>query len=93
MRVIPDVVINHSDDNWSYPGDFPYYYSNDQRFDFGAWRRADRPIPNDLRDTEGYHRNGLDHAIRVRSVPGTAARRHQLAEGLLQTTMTRSGRR
>ncbi len=58
MRVILDVVINHSGDNWSYPGDFPYYYSNDQRFDFGAWRRADRPIPNDLRDPEGYHRKG-----------------------------------
>jgi alpha-amylase len=58
IRVILDVVINHSGDNWGYPGDFPYYYSNDLRFDFGSWRRSDRPIPEDLRDPESYHRKG-----------------------------------
>ena len=45
IRVILDVVVNHSGDNWSYPGDNPYFYSNDQRFDFGGWRRPDRPRP------------------------------------------------
>src|SRR6266446_63074 len=39
MRVILDVVINHSGDNWAYPGDFPYFYFNDQQFPFGSWRR------------------------------------------------------
>jgi glycosidase len=58
MRIILDVVINHSGDNWSYPGDFPYYYSNDQQFPFGAWRRPDRPIPTELRDEKLYHRRG-----------------------------------
>jgi len=58
MRVILDVVINHSGDNWSYPGGFSYKYSNDQRFPFGAWRRPDRPVPSELRDPEWYHRRG-----------------------------------
>ncbi len=26
IRIILDVVINHSGDNWAYPGGFPYYY-------------------------------------------------------------------
>src|SRR5919198_757343 len=45
MRVILDVVINHSGDNWSYPGGFPFHYFNDTRFGFGFFRRNDRPIP------------------------------------------------
>jgi len=58
MRIILDVVINNSGDNWSYPGGFPYYYSNDRQFPFGAWRRADRPIPTELRNPDYYHRRG-----------------------------------
>jgi glycosidase len=58
MRIVLDVVINHSGDNWGYPGDFPYYYSNDQQFPFGSWRRADRPVPTELRNPDWYHRRG-----------------------------------
>jgi glycosidase len=58
LRVILDVVINHSGDNWSYPGGFRYSYSNDQQFPFGAWRRDDRPIPTELRQESLYHRRG-----------------------------------
>jgi alpha-amylase len=58
MRVILDVVINHSGDNWSYPGGFSFKYIDDQRFAFGSWRRADRPIPTELRNPEWYHRRG-----------------------------------
>lgn len=58
MRVFLDVVVNHSGDNWSYPGDNPYYYSNDQQFPFGEWRREDRPIPSELRNPNYYHRRG-----------------------------------
>jgi glycosidase len=58
LRVILDVVINHSGDNWFYPGNVPYYYSNDQQFGFGDWRRTDRPIPVELRDSALYHRRG-----------------------------------
>jgi len=52
------VVINHSGDNWSYPGGFTYNYSNDQQFPFGFWRRDDRPIPTELRNENYYHRRG-----------------------------------
>src|SRR6266404_9101097 len=54
IRIILDVVINHSGDNWSYPGGFTYNYSNDQQFSFGLWRRDDRPIPTELRDENYY---------------------------------------
>jgi glycosidase len=34
------------------------YYSNDQQFGFGGWRRDDRPIPTELRRPDFYHRRG-----------------------------------
>ncbi len=58
MRIILDVVINHSGDNWGYPGDSSYYHSDDQQFPFGFWRRADRPVPTELRNPDWYHRRG-----------------------------------
>jgi len=58
LRVLLDVVINHSGDNWAYPGDYDYYYSQGQQFDFGHWRRADRPVPVELRNESLYHRCG-----------------------------------
>jgi glycosidase len=58
IRVILDVVTNHSGDNWAYQGGYPYYYWNDQQFPFGFWRRTDRPIPTQLRDQDWYHRRG-----------------------------------
>jgi len=58
MRVILDVVINHSGDNWGYPGDFSYFYSNDQQFPLSFWRRKDRPIPTELQNENYYHRRG-----------------------------------
>ncbi len=57
IRIILDVVINHSGDNWEYQGG-PKSYSNGQRFDFGGFRRPDRPIPTELRNPEWYHRRG-----------------------------------
>src|SRR4029078_5881335 len=51
MRVILDVVINHSGDNWAYPGGFTFDYFQDQQFNLGSWRRVppEEPvIPNDL---------------------------------------------
>ncbi|MGE5223895.1 MAG: alpha-amylase family glycosyl hydrolase [Omnitrophica WOR_2 bacterium] len=62
MRVILDVVINHSGDNWAYPGDYPYYYSSDQRFPLGFWRQNDLPVPTELRDETLYHRMGQIHS-------------------------------
>ena len=57
MRIILDVVINHSGDNWEYK-DGPQSYSNGNQFAFGAFRRADRPIPTELRNQDWYHRRG-----------------------------------
>jgi glycosidase len=58
IKVILDVVINHSGDNWAYPGDYPYYYSGGQQFDFGFWRQANRPVPLELQNPDYYHRCG-----------------------------------
>ena len=58
IRIILDVVINHSGDNWFYPGGFRYFYSNDARFGFGGFRREDRPVPVELRNEDWYHRRG-----------------------------------
>ena len=58
MRVILDVVLNHSGDNWSYPNNFRYAYSEDEQFAFGSWRRTDRPIPTELRNPDFYTRRG-----------------------------------
>ncbi|HTS45021.1 MAG TPA: alpha-amylase family glycosyl hydrolase, partial [Puia sp.] len=63
IRIILDVVINHSGDNWFYkdedkPGVNPYTYYDDIQFDFGDWRKPDRPIPTELRNSDLYHRKG-----------------------------------
>ena len=60
MRIILDVVINHSGDNWEYQ-DGPQGYSNAQQFAFGNFRRADRPIPTELGNQDWYHRRGQIH--------------------------------
>src|SRR5215471_12288672 len=57
MRIILDVVINNSGDNWEYQGG-PKTYSNAQQFAFGNFRTADRPIPAELRNPDWYHRRG-----------------------------------
>jgi glycosidase len=62
MRIILDVVINHSGDNWAYPGGVRYYYNNDQQFPLGFWRQDDRPIPTDLRQDSLYYRRGEIHS-------------------------------
>ncbi len=41
MYVLLDIVINHTGDNWSYPGGYPYHYFQGQRFHFGYWRDAE----------------------------------------------------
>jgi glycosidase len=58
MRVILDVVINHSGDNWAYQNDDPYFYWQDWQFPFGFWRRPDRPHPTELQNEDWYHRRG-----------------------------------
>jgi hypothetical protein len=38
IRIILDIVVNHSGDNWFYPGDVDYFYFKDEQFPFGDWR-------------------------------------------------------
>jgi alpha-amylase len=59
IRVILDVVINHSGDNWAYKNDDKtYFYWQDWQFPFGFWRRTDRPVPLELQNQDWYHRRG-----------------------------------
>jgi glycosidase len=58
MRVFLDVVVNHTGDNWFYPDDKPYCYFNDIQFPFGGWRMDNRPLPQELRNPDFYHRRG-----------------------------------
>jgi glycosidase len=68
MYVILDIVVNHTGNNWSYPGGYPYYYSDGKKFDFGFWREADPSNgiqwpddaiwPLEFQNTEWYRRKG-----------------------------------
>jgi len=68
MYIILDIVINHTGDNWAYPGDYPYYYFEGKRFPFGSWREADLPQniqwpddaiwPVEFQNVEWYRRKG-----------------------------------
>ncbi|HET9551321.1 MAG TPA: alpha-amylase family glycosyl hydrolase [Candidatus Binatia bacterium] len=69
MYVILDIILNHTGDNWAYPGDFPYFYSNQTNapFDFGFWRENeaapnlqedDAVWPIELQRPECYKRRG-----------------------------------
>ncbi len=57
IRVILDVVINHSGDNWEYHGGWKPY-CDDQPYAFGRWRAEDYPVPTELRNPDWYHRRG-----------------------------------
>lgn len=59
MRVFLDVVINHSGDLWRYDAaDNAYRYVDAQQFPLHSFRRADRPVPTELRDARFFHRRG-----------------------------------
>ena len=69
MYIILDIIINHTGDNWAYPGDYPYYYWKDAPgpFDFGFWRQMDPTPglqdddavwPRELQDKDCYKRRG-----------------------------------
>ena len=69
LYVILDIILNHTGDNWAYPGDHPYYYSKQAAgaFDFGFWRQVegaagfqadDAVWPEELQRVDGYKRRG-----------------------------------
>ena len=66
IRIILDVVLNHSGDNWYYKNEMQqeYYpmYSGESAFEFGGWRDPDCPVPIELKNPWLYHRLGQMHA-------------------------------
>ena len=58
MRVFLDIVLHHSGNNWSYPGNLDYYYYEGADFQFGQWRHEDKPVPIELRNPDLYWRKG-----------------------------------
>ncbi len=69
LYVVLDIILNHTGDNWGYPGDEPYYYSSQMhgRFPFGFWRERDNAPglqeddavwPQELQDPDCYKRRG-----------------------------------
>jgi glycosidase len=69
MYIILDIILNHTGDNWGYPGDYPYYYWPEAPgpFDFSSWREADPAPglqeddavwPQELQEPDYYKRRG-----------------------------------
>ncbi len=69
MYVILDIILNHTGDNWAYPGDLPYFFWKGAPgpFDFGFWREIDPAQgfqeddavwPDELQRPECYKRRG-----------------------------------
>jgi glycosidase len=69
LYVILDIILNHTGDNWAYPGDHPYYYWKQApgAFDFGFWRERDPAPkfqeddavwPEELQQSDCYKRRG-----------------------------------
>jgi glycosidase len=67
MRVILDIVINHTGDNWAYKDDaHPLYRSDGTQYEFGYWRSKDADSfgpddavwPAELQSPECYKRRG-----------------------------------
>jgi alpha-amylase len=72
MRVFLDAVANHCGDVWYYPGDVPYFYSDDGRqFELGGWRRPDSLVPVELRNPDYFHRRGQIRAWGWDQIPET----------------------
>lgn len=69
MYVILDIILNHTGDNWAYPGDQPYYFWKEAPgpFDFGFWRQVDPTTglqehdavwPREFQNQDRYKRRG-----------------------------------
>ena len=59
MRVILDCVANHAADVFAYAGEDPRYFADDaRRYELGAWRDEEHPVPVELRNPGFFHRRG-----------------------------------
>ena len=56
LRIVLDIVINHTADTWRYEGEQPEY--NGSSFVFGSWRDNEFPIPSELRNVQYYKKHG-----------------------------------
>ena len=76
IRIILDVVINHSGRQLVVSRRRAFFYFNDTDFRFGNFRRGDRPVPIELRNKDLYHRRGemrdFDHARRTSTATSRA---------------------
>lgn len=59
IKVVLDVVVNHSGNNWYYRDFKDPLYNEGIQYRFGGWRFPDRPLPVELRDPKLYHRKGM----------------------------------
>jgi len=58
IRVVLDVVINHTGDNWYYQGNQYPTYSRGRIFQEGGWHYPDKPNPKELRNFNYYRKQG-----------------------------------
>lgn len=57
IRVLMDVVLNHTGNNWSYKKNSPAYYKG-RSFAFSHWHQEDKPQPLSLRNEKLYSKKG-----------------------------------
>ena len=57
IRVVMDVVLNHTGNNWSYKKEHPTY-AKGRSFAFSHWHRDDKPQPIALRNEKLYSKKG-----------------------------------
>jgi glycosidase len=56
IRIVLDIVINHTADTWNYKEGNPFYTGS--VYEFGDWKNRDYPVPTELRNPSYYKRSG-----------------------------------
>ena len=90
MRIILDVVINHSGDNWFYPGECRTTTSTTSSFDFGDSGRG-RPARSRPSCATRTATTAAARSQRLRHLSREPARRHRQASRTTPTTTTPIG--
>jgi glycosidase len=57
IRIVLDVVINHTADTWFYKDENPSYTGS--TFNFGGWKDEEYPLPQELRNQSYYKKAGV----------------------------------
>lgn len=58
IRVIFDVIINHTGDTWYYSGDQSPVYQHGRYYTEGGWRFEEYPVPVELKNFRFYRKQG-----------------------------------